>query len=91
MPPKRTSTSVKPPVHNFRCSSQNMINDGISLALKAQAAAMATSGQFQYDHNDPEKFLFSHSKCAEEDRVTFATGTLIDDALSWWNAHAQRL
>ncbi|GJV14725.1 hypothetical protein Tco_0303112 [Tanacetum coccineum] len=31
----------------------------------------------------------SRSKCAEEDRVTFATGTLTDDALSWWNAHAQ--
>ncbi|GKA56287.1 hypothetical protein Tco_0755359 [Tanacetum coccineum] len=27
--------------------------------------------------------VFSHSKCAEEDRVTFATGTLTDDALSW--------
>ncbi|GKA04350.1 reverse transcriptase domain-containing protein [Tanacetum coccineum] len=35
------------------------------------------------------KSVFSHSKCAEEDRVTFATGTLTDDALSWWNAHAQ--
>ncbi|GJU24580.1 reverse transcriptase domain-containing protein [Tanacetum coccineum] len=34
---------------------------------------------------DPEKFL----KCAEEDRVTFATGTLTDDAMSWWNAYAQ--
>ncbi|GJU64722.1 reverse transcriptase domain-containing protein [Tanacetum coccineum] len=33
--------------------------------------------------------VFSHSKCAEEDRVTFATGTLTDDALSWWNAYAQ--
>nr|GEU61543.1 reverse transcriptase domain-containing protein [Tanacetum cinerariifolium] len=28
-------------------------------------------------------------KCVEEDRVTFATGTLTDDALSWWNAYAQ--
>ncbi|GJT21167.1 reverse transcriptase domain-containing protein [Tanacetum coccineum] len=28
-------------------------------------------------------------KCAEEDRVTFATGTLTNDALSWWNAYAQ--
>nr|GEZ28821.1 reverse transcriptase domain-containing protein [Tanacetum cinerariifolium] len=27
--------------------------------------------------------------CAKENRVTFATGTLIDDALSWWNAYAQ--
>ncbi|GJW45965.1 hypothetical protein Tco_0077611 [Tanacetum coccineum] len=33
--------------------------------------------------------VFSHSKYAEEDRVTFATGTLTDDALSWWNAYAQ--
>ncbi|GJR89785.1 hypothetical protein Tco_0213796 [Tanacetum coccineum] len=28
--------------------------------------------------------VFSRSKCAEEDRVTFA-----NDALSWWNAYAQ--
>ncbi|GKD06538.1 reverse transcriptase domain-containing protein [Tanacetum coccineum] len=33
--------------------------------------------------------VFSRSRCAEEDRVTFATGTLTDDALSWWNAYAQ--
>nr|GEU31698.1 reverse transcriptase domain-containing protein [Tanacetum cinerariifolium] len=26
---------------------------------------------------------------AEENKVTFATGTLTDDALSWWNAYAQ--
>nr|GEY44817.1 reverse transcriptase domain-containing protein [Tanacetum cinerariifolium] len=32
---------------------------------------------------------FSRSKCSEEDRVTFATGTLTNDALSWWNAYAQ--
>ncbi|GJX39162.1 hypothetical protein Tco_0252465 [Tanacetum coccineum] len=32
--------------------------------------------------------VFSRSKYAEEDRVTFATGTLTDDALSWWNAYA---
>ncbi|GKD56718.1 reverse transcriptase domain-containing protein, partial [Tanacetum coccineum] len=33
--------------------------------------------------------IFSHSKCAEENKVTFAIGTLTDDALSWWNAYAQ--
>ncbi|GJR00134.1 reverse transcriptase domain-containing protein [Tanacetum coccineum] len=33
--------------------------------------------------------VFSRSKCAEEDRVTFATGTLTNDALSWWNSYAQ--
>nr|GEX31778.1 reverse transcriptase domain-containing protein [Tanacetum cinerariifolium] len=33
--------------------------------------------------------VFSRSNCTEENRVTFATGTLTDNALSWWNAYAQ--
>nr|GEY71538.1 reverse transcriptase domain-containing protein [Tanacetum cinerariifolium] len=33
--------------------------------------------------------VFLRSKCAKEDKVTFSTGTLINDALSWWNAYAQ--
>ncbi|GJZ96099.1 reverse transcriptase domain-containing protein [Tanacetum coccineum] len=33
--------------------------------------------------------VFLRSRCAKENKVTFATGTLTDDALSWWNAHAQ--
>ncbi|GJW08158.1 reverse transcriptase domain-containing protein [Tanacetum coccineum] len=33
--------------------------------------------------------VFSHSNCAEENKVTFATGTLTNDAVSWWNAYAQ--
>nr|GEU39653.1 hypothetical protein [Tanacetum cinerariifolium] len=33
--------------------------------------------------------VFSRSNCTEENRVTFATGTLTDDALSWRNAYAQ--
>nr|GEW05280.1 uncharacterized mitochondrial protein AtMg00810-like [Tanacetum cinerariifolium] len=33
--------------------------------------------------------VFSRSKCAKEDRVTFAIGTLTNDALSRWNAYAQ--
>ncbi|GJS68858.1 reverse transcriptase domain-containing protein [Tanacetum coccineum] len=35
------------------------------------------------------KSVFSHSKCVEENKVTFATGTLTGDALSWWNAYTQ--
>nr|GFA47079.1 reverse transcriptase domain-containing protein [Tanacetum cinerariifolium] len=35
------------------------------------------------------ELVFSRSKCAEENKVIFATGTLTDDALSWWNAYAQ--
>nr|GEX81117.1 reverse transcriptase domain-containing protein [Tanacetum cinerariifolium] len=33
--------------------------------------------------------VFSRSRCAKENKVTFATGTPTDDALSWWNAYAQ--
>nr|GEW61525.1 reverse transcriptase domain-containing protein [Tanacetum cinerariifolium] len=35
------------------------------------------------------ELVFSRSRCAEENKVTFPTGTLTDDALSWWNAYAQ--
>ncbi|GKF74737.1 reverse transcriptase domain-containing protein, partial [Tanacetum coccineum] len=35
------------------------------------------------------KSVFSQSKYAKENKVTFATGTLTDDVLSWWNAYAQ--
>ncbi|GJT92636.1 hypothetical protein Tco_1081481 [Tanacetum coccineum] len=33
--------------------------------------------------------VFSHSKCAEENKVTFPIGTLTNDALSRWNSYAQ--
>nr|GEU69394.1 reverse transcriptase domain-containing protein [Tanacetum cinerariifolium] len=33
--------------------------------------------------------VFSQSNCDEENKVIFATGTLTNNALSWWNAHAQ--
>nr|GEU96469.1 reverse transcriptase domain-containing protein [Tanacetum cinerariifolium] len=35
------------------------------------------------------ELVFSHTNCVEENKVTFSTGTLTDDALSWWNAYAQ--
>ncbi|GKD77795.1 reverse transcriptase domain-containing protein [Tanacetum coccineum] len=35
--------------------------------------------------------VFFCSRCAEENKVTFATGTLTDDALSWWNTYAQTM
>ena len=35
--------------------------------------------------------VFQRSGCSENNRVTFATGTLMDDALSWWTATTQTL
>nr|GFC24668.1 reverse transcriptase domain-containing protein [Tanacetum cinerariifolium] len=33
--------------------------------------------------------VFSRSNCAEENKIAFATSTLTNDVLSWWNAYAQ--
>nr|GEX03451.1 putative reverse transcriptase domain-containing protein [Tanacetum cinerariifolium] len=33
--------------------------------------------------------VFSRSNCAKENKVAFATGSLTNDALSWWKAYAQ--
>ncbi|GJT22852.1 hypothetical protein Tco_0892789 [Tanacetum coccineum] len=86
---------------------RQLIADGITAALEAQAATMANTNRNAISNYkgfmncQPSYFngtegavglihwfertesVFSHSKCAEEDRVTFATGTLTDDALSW--------
>lgn len=35
--------------------------------------------------------VFQRSGCSESNRVTFATGTLMDDAFSWWTATTQTL
>ncbi|GKB45851.1 reverse transcriptase domain-containing protein [Tanacetum coccineum] len=123
MPHKRTSTSKTPAI--TLNAIQQLINDGISSALKAQAAAMANSDNSNRNTEPREipiakrrnykefikcqpfyfngtegaidlirwfertESVFSRSKCAEEDKVTFATGTLTNDALSWWNSYAQ--
>ncbi|GKG36855.1 hypothetical protein Tco_0447028, partial [Tanacetum coccineum] len=33
--------------------------------------------------------VFSHSNYTEDYKVKFATGTLTEDALSWWNSYAK--
>ncbi|GJX74279.1 reverse transcriptase domain-containing protein [Tanacetum coccineum] len=33
--------------------------------------------------------VFSHNNCTEDCKVKFATGTLTEEALSWWNSFAQ--
>ncbi|GKE55833.1 hypothetical protein Tco_1495018 [Tanacetum coccineum] len=92
MPPKRTSTSETPTM--TQAAIRQLIADGIAAALEAQAATMANTNRNKELLASPAGLnvlnrYFSHNKCAEEDQVTFSTGTLTDDALSWWNAYAQ--
>nr|GEU59722.1 reverse transcriptase domain-containing protein [Tanacetum cinerariifolium] len=99
MAPKRTSTSVTPAT--TEATIQKLLTEGVAAALEAQAATMPNADN-PNRNTGPRKIpvvkrgnykefinLFSHSNCAEENRVTFATCTLTDDALSWWNAYAQ--
>ncbi|GJQ92514.1 hypothetical protein Tco_0003653 [Tanacetum coccineum] len=102
MPPKRTSTSETPAI--TLDAIRQLIAD-LTTAVEAQTAAIASTSNPNNLTGTPtvkmgnyKEFIscqpfcfnvFSRSRCAEENKVTFATGTLTDDALSWWNAHAQ--
>ncbi|GKC08161.1 hypothetical protein Tco_0999771 [Tanacetum coccineum] len=113
MPPKRTSTSAAPAM--TQAAIKQLITDGITAALEAQAVAMANAdnpnrntepreipvakrGNYKefincqpFYFNDTEgavglirwfkrtELVFSRSKCAEEDRVTFATVKKMED------------
>ncbi|GKE32173.1 reverse transcriptase domain-containing protein [Tanacetum coccineum] len=68
------------------------IADSVAAALETQVAAMAEADNPARNTRPPferTKSVFSQSNCAEENKVAFATGTLTNDALSWWNAYAQ--
>ncbi|GJV16953.1 reverse transcriptase domain-containing protein [Tanacetum coccineum] len=91
MPPKRTSTSETPAI--TLAAIEQLITDGITAALEAQAATMANADNPNRNTGPREiprtESVFSHSNCAEENKATFATSTITDDALSWWNAYTQ--
>ncbi|GJX13209.1 reverse transcriptase domain-containing protein [Tanacetum coccineum] len=38
---------------------------------------------------EPNESVFSRSNCTEDYKVKFATGSLTEDALSWWNSYAK--
>ncbi|GJZ05630.1 hypothetical protein Tco_0539423 [Tanacetum coccineum] len=95
MPPKRASTTEAPAM--TQDAIRKLVVDSVTSALEAQAAIMASASN--PDRNtgavglirwfERTELVFSRSRCAEENKVTFAIGNLIDDALAWWNAYAQ--
>ncbi|GJV04408.1 reverse transcriptase domain-containing protein [Tanacetum coccineum] len=87
MPPKKTSTSEAPAM--TQAAIRKLVADSVTAALEAQAATMANTSNPNRNTVITETPIFSRSRCAEENKVTFTTGTLTDDALSWWNAYAQ--
>ncbi|GKD26676.1 reverse transcriptase domain-containing protein, partial [Tanacetum coccineum] len=86
MPPKRTSTSETPAI--TLDAIRQLIAD-FTTAVEAQTAVIASASNPNNLTGTPAVKTGNYKECAEENKVTFATGTLTDDALSWWNAHAQ--
>ncbi|GJT34106.1 reverse transcriptase domain-containing protein [Tanacetum coccineum] len=94
MPPKRTSTSETPAI--TLAAIQQLITDGITAALEAQAATMANADNPNRNTGPREIPVAKRGNYKEfisyqpfYFNVTFVTGTLTDDALSWWNAYTQ--
>ena len=52
--------------------------------FKGSEGAVAMTRWFEKSES-----VFLLSNCPDECKVKYATGTLMDDALSWWNAYAQ--
>ncbi|GJR62131.1 reverse transcriptase domain-containing protein [Tanacetum coccineum] len=97
MPPKRTSTSKTSTI--TLAAIQQLIANGIAIALEAQAATMASASnpnrntgptRIPVTKTGPIKSsLAVNLSTSMENKVTFAIGTLTDDALSWWILYAQ--
>ncbi|GJY27543.1 hypothetical protein Tco_0403310 [Tanacetum coccineum] len=98
MPPKRMSTSEAPAM--TQAAIRKLVVDSVSAALEAQAANMANTDNTTRPREAPvarqcsyKEFMSStyqlQSNCTEDCKVKFATGTLTEEALSWWNSFAQ--
>nr|GEX61920.1 putative reverse transcriptase domain-containing protein [Tanacetum cinerariifolium] len=82
MAPKRTSTSAVPAM--AQAAIRKLIVDSVATALEAQASNM-TNADNNNRKTKPRKLI----NCIEDCKVKFATGTLTEEALSWWNSFAQ--
>ncbi|GKD82713.1 reverse transcriptase domain-containing protein [Tanacetum coccineum] len=91
MAPKRTSTSAAPPM--TQASIKKLVVDSVFAALEAQATTMANTDNTTRNTGEREahvsrKCSYKYN-CTENYKVKFATGTLTEEALSWWNSFTQ--
>ncbi|GJS71603.1 reverse transcriptase domain-containing protein [Tanacetum coccineum] len=94
MAPKRISTSAAPAMTH--AVIRKLVADSVATALEAQAANMANTDNTNRNpkpREDPiarkSESVFLRSNYTEDCKVKFATGTLTEEALSWWNSFAQ--
>ncbi|GJY08808.1 hypothetical protein Tco_0375862 [Tanacetum coccineum] len=76
--------------HNFRCIGKDC---DLTTAVEAQTAANRSASNPNNLTGTPTVKMGNYKEFISVTlsalNVTFATGTLTDDALSWWNAYAQ--
>ncbi|GKE06041.1 putative reverse transcriptase domain-containing protein, partial [Tanacetum coccineum] len=91
--PKRTSTSKAPAM--TQAAIRKLVADSVTIALEAQAVTMENVDNTNRNTGEKEapfertESMFSRSNCIEDCKEKFATGTLTEEALSWWNSFSQ--
>ncbi|GJR12901.1 reverse transcriptase domain-containing protein [Tanacetum coccineum] len=75
---------------------RKLVADSVAAALKAQVANMANADDTNRNPEPREapvarkcNYKEFMSNCTEDRNVKFASGTLTEEALSWWNSFAQ--
>ncbi|GJV45617.1 putative reverse transcriptase domain-containing protein [Tanacetum coccineum] len=69
---------------------RKLVADSVTIALEAQTTNKANTDNTTRPREAPQtESVFSHCNCIEDCKVKFATGTLTEEALSWWNSFAQ--
>ncbi|GJX85551.1 hypothetical protein Tco_0336325 [Tanacetum coccineum] len=97
MLPKRKSTSEAPAM--TQAAIRKLVADSVTAALEEQAATMANASNPNRNtspNRTPVVKIGNYKEVIScqpfyfnENKVTFATSALTDNALSWWNAYAQ--
>ncbi|GJZ04887.1 putative reverse transcriptase domain-containing protein [Tanacetum coccineum] len=86
MPPKRTSTSEAPAM--TQAAIRKLVADSVTRG--SRSTNMANTDDTTRPREAPvARQLFSRSNGIEDCKVKFATGTLTEEALFWWNSFAQ--
>ncbi|GKG07023.1 hypothetical protein Tco_0329992 [Tanacetum coccineum] len=90
MPPKRTSIFEAPAM--TQAAIRKLVADSVTADLEAQAANMANTDNTTRPRKAHQtELVFSRSNSTQDCKVKFATGTLTEEALSWWNSFAQSI
>ncbi|GJW08154.1 putative reverse transcriptase domain-containing protein [Tanacetum coccineum] len=85
-PGRRLTVNRNPPVNRSTNQNNVDINSGIDTQMLNQliatrvAEALATAVEFR---------VVMHENFREDDRVKFASSTLLDGALTWWNVYVR--